>query len=286
MARSITEIQNIIIQGLAADGIIVSSNKFSRRRIWTFVVANAIYTSEYLRDIFNAEVEEKLRKKNPPTREWYAQTALDFQYGFPLLPGTVDFDNTGYTDAQILASKIIKYAAVIKQKNAFEKIQLRMKLAGSNGSDLIPLTQVQIDAIKAYFDKAEAAGDNLVIISQNYDKLKMKWKVYYNPLILDNQGNRLDGTGSDVVRKAIKSFLFDQSQGGGMAFTGTYVRTYHIDWVQKVAGVVIPKIDLCQAQYGALPFADVDEVYVPDAGWLRFDSDNDLDIQMIPQGAL
>jgi hypothetical protein len=110
----------------------------------------------------------------------------------------------------------------------------------------------------------------------------MKWRIYYDPLILKADGSRLDGTASEPVRDAIKSFLKD----GIGKFSGTYYKIKHIDWVQLVPGVVIPEVLECSANYGVIPFTDIDTEYEPDGGWIRFNDDADLEIEFIPHNAI
>jgi hypothetical protein len=61
---------------------------------------------------------------------------------------------------------------------------------------------------------------------------------------------------------------------------------YHIDALQAVEGVVIAEIELCQTKYGLLPFTNVNTSVVPDAGYLRFANDADLEIEFIAQSPI
>lgn len=288
MARTISEIQayitNVYVAEMAAAGYQVVPAAWSKvniQRLLIYVVAVCTWSLEVIFDVHRANTESDIKALKPPTKEWYANKALAFQYGFPIASETDVFDNTGYTDEQITASQVVKYAAVVRQLNAYGRVVLKLKLAGYDGSDLVRLSTEEIAAINAYFSRIEAAGDNLVISSEAPDKLRMKWRIRYDPLILDGNGNRLDGQGSDVIRTAIKSFLVD-----GMKFSGIYALTYHIDHVQKIEGVVIPEVLECAASYGNVPFAAISQLYEPDAGWLRFNAETDLIIEYIPQSAI
>lgn len=227
------------------------------------------------------DVDDELKNRKAPTKGWIANLVLNYQYGFPLITDTSEFDNTGYTQAQIDASKVIKYVAVIKQVNEYGRVLLNIKVAGSNGDDLQQTDNTVATALAAYLDKAMPAGDNWVIQNKNYDKLKNTWTIYYDPLILDANGSRLDGTDSSPVKTAIKTFLKDVSDGGNMPFSGTYVLQYHEDFVQAIPGVVIAKLNNASTSYGDLEFTKVNVEYDPDSGWLRFDTDNDLKITYI-----
>ncbi|GGH78113.1 hypothetical protein HNQ91_003947 [Filimonas zeae] len=288
MARTINEIQayitNVYVTEMAAAGYQVVPAAWSKvniQRLLIYIVAVCTWSLEVIFDVHRSDTENDIKALKPPTKEWYANKALAFQYGFPIRPETDVFDNTGYTDEQIETSKVVKYAAVVRQLNAYGRIVLKLKLAGYDGEDLARLSEEEIAAINAYFSRIEAAGDNLVISSEVPDKLRMKWRIRYDPLILDGNGNRLDGQGSDVVRTAIKSFLVD-----GMKFSGVYALTYHIDHVQKVEGIIIPEVLECAASYGNVPFSAISQLYEPDAGWLRFDAETDLIIEYLPQSAI
>ncbi|BAV09403.1 hypothetical protein FLA_5451 [Filimonas lacunae] len=256
-------------------------SKVNLQRLFIFVVAVCTWSLESIFDLHRTNVEADIKALKPPSKEWYANKALSFQYGFPLFSDSDEFNNTGYTDEQITASQIVKYAAVVRQTNAYGRIILKLKMAGYDGQDLQQLSDVQIAAINEYFSRIEAAGDNLAVTSEAPDKIKMKWRIHYNPLILDSNGNRLDGQGSDVVRTAIKQFLVD-----GMQFSGIYALTYHVDYLQKIEGIVIPEVLECSASYGNFPFTTISQLYEPDAGWLRFADETDLIIEYVPQSAI
>jgi hypothetical protein len=42
----------------------------------------------------------------------------------------------------------------------------------------------------------------------------------------------------------------------------------------------------CSANYGVIPFTDIDTEYEPDGGWIRFNDDADLEIEFIPHNAI
>ena len=290
MARTVEQIRQqittIFVSNMAAINIVVNPNTWSSVNLFRLVintVALCIYTHEVYFDNHAADVEEKLLELKPASRRWYAKKIKDFQFGFPLIPETDLFDNTGYTDAQIEASKVIKQVAVIKQINVYGRVKLRLKIAGSDGTDIIQLGDDVVTALTAYLDdEAAPAGDHYEVEARPNDHIKMKWKIYYDPLILNAQGGRLDGSASTPVKDAIESFLKD----GIIEFSGTYYLIKHIDWVQLVPGVVIPEIVECSANYGATPFVPITLEYNPDGGWIRFDDDADLEIEYVAHNAI
>jgi len=278
MARTIAEIQQAMIDAIQADPVLApvstSTSLTAIWRLWTRIVATAQYTVEVLFDTFKAEVNELLAVLKPHSLRWYANKAKQFQYGFNLALDSDTYDNTGFTQDQIDASMIVKYSAVTEAEG-----RLRIKVATEN-TDLAPLSSPQKDAFAEYMSRIKDAGVRINIESQVADKLKLGLKIYYDPLILDSAGSRIDGTESEPVQKAVNSFLKNQP------FNGVFVLAYLVDALQKVEGVVIPHVESCLTQYGAFPFVTVNVQYLPDAGYMRFENTGDLTIEFIPQSQL
>lgn len=288
MARTLTEIfdgikANYVTErataGLPADDPAAWS-KVNLKRLICYIVAMAIYVLEQIFDKHYEEVETDLANLRPPTVIWYAEKAKAYQHGFPLLVDSDQFDNTGYTDEQIEESKVVKYAGVqkIADEDGYVR-ELRFKLAGEDGDELAQLPDDVVTGFKEYLERFIAAGDNVTVTSRPADKMKMKWTIYYNPGILNENGARLDGTSPTPVIDAIKAYLKD-----GLSFNGEYSITSHIDYVQKVQGVITPRVIACSASYSDLPFVNISEYYQPDGGWLRFENiETDLEITYIPK---
>jgi len=288
MARTYAELiaifNNEYVAQRAAEGLPADDpalwKRVSRKRFNRNIQCALALTTETIFDIFTSDVDTKLRELMPHTERWYANKSLAYQHGFNLLPEDDEYDNTDKSEEDIEASKIVKYAAVVSQENQFGRVYLRIKLATEDADDLAPLSNTQLDGVKAYLARIKDAGVKLQIDSLPADQAKMKWTVYYDPLILDNNGNRLDGTASDVVRTAIKEYFKN------LPFNGIYVLEYHTDAVQLVPGVVIPVINECSTKYGLLPYTNVNVKVTPDAGYLRFVDDADLEIIYIPQAPI
>lgn len=288
MARTLEELMTAYNQaytqerseaGLVADDP-VNWSRVSRKRLLRAVQCILCWTVETIFDIFKADVDAKILELKPHSERWYANKALAYQHGFNLITDSDLFDNTGATEQTISASKVVKYAAVVEQENDYGRVFLRIKLATINVSDLEPLSETQLDAFKNYMSRIKDAGVKLVVDSLPSDAIKMKWRIFYDPLILDASGNRLDGTQSEVDVAAIKDYLKQ------LPFNGVYVTQYHIDALQAVEGVVIAEVDLVQTKYGDLPFTSVNTKVTPDAGYLRFVDDADLEIERIPQSPI
>lgn len=288
MARTVDEIREDItvayVSNMLDIGYTVDPTTWSAtdlRRLFIYVVAYCMFVLESLFDVFTADVDEDIALKKPHTLKWYRQVALDFQYGFPVLFDDYLFDDTGYTDEQVADSKIISYAAVVEQSSIFGRLYLRFKLAHDNGTDLEPITDDEKTAFKDYMDnEAKDAGVALSVDSLPPDSTRQEWLIYYDPLLINANGNYIDGSNDTPVQDAIKNYLKN------LPFNGIYVPTYHIDAVEAVKGVVIPVLKSCEVQYGSLPFTGVGDKYTPDAGYLRFDSDADLTVTFVAQSPI
>ena len=265
--------------GLPADDP-ASWSRVSRKRLLRAIQCILCLTVETIFDIFKADVDAKIRELKPHSERWYANKALAYQHGFDLLPDSDLFVNTGATEQDISASKVVKYSAVVEQENDYGRVFLRIKLAKDGGTDLTPLSTPELEGVTEYLRRIKDAGVKLVVQSLPADSLKMKWRLYYDPLILDANGNRLDGTQNEADVTAIKDYL------KRLPFNGVYVTQFHIDAVQAVEGIVIAEVDLVQTKYGALPFTSVITKVTPDAGYLRFADGADLEIERIPQSPI
>lgn len=287
MARTITEIQtditNTLVTELAAINITIDPATWSKAnllRLITYIVAVCQWTVEQLQDTHKAEINELIAQKKPHSLRWYAEKAKAFQFGRDLVPEQDYYDNTGIADDVVEASKIVKYAAVVRQRRLNDRVYLRIKVATSNGSDLAPLDQeTQLKPLEEYFDRIADAGVDFEISSSQPDRLILGLTVYYNPLILGSNGSRLDGTNNAPVPNAIRAYLQN------LPFNGLFVLASLVDALQAVDGVEIPHITSCTASYGNVTTAVAVE-YVPDSGYLRIDDVDLKNIQYLPHSQI
>lgn len=279
MARTITEIQDDIIGRITATAGLAdlnSSSKVAIWRLWTYVVAVTVWALENLFDLHKSEVNTLINEKAPHSLRWYANKAKDYQHGSELVHEEDYYDNTGLSEDEVAKKKIIAYSAVIEQEKG-----LRLKVARIVDGDLDALLPVQLKGFEEYMNRIKDAGVNpLIIESRPADSLKLTLNIYYNPLVLDKTGARLDGTDPAPVRKKVREYLKN------LPFNGTMVLAYLVDALQQVDGVVIPHIDQAEARYGEVPYKAFDVKYYPDAGYLRILNNDDLQITYTPQSAI
>lgn len=275
MARTVTVIQNEIISQMQGNPVIgplwTSTSGVGILRAIAFIVATSIWTLETLFDVFKSDVDETIAALKPHSPRWYAEKAKSFQYGYDLVDESDYYDNTGLDETDVANSKIVDYAAVVEAIRG-----LRIKVANDNGTDLVPLTEPQLTAFKAYMQRVKDGGVKLDCTSTNPDSLKLTIDLYYNPLVLNAAGQRLDGESSEPVQDGSKEYLKN------LPFNGVFVLQSLTDALQKVDGVVIADIKDASARYGALPYQSFAVKYLPDAGYLRIVDNADLIINFIP----
>lgn len=278
MARKIEDILNEIIAAKNAQPALTaltSSSATAIWRLWAYVQAVCIWSLEQLFDEHRSGVNYLIAQEKPHTLKWYATMSLRFQFGFSLAQDETYFNNGAATEAQIAASKVVKYAAVSEVPKG-----LRIKVAGESGGDLTALGNAELAAFSAYMGRIKDAGVRLYIGTAAPDSLKQTLKIYYDPLILDNAGQRLDGTNNTPVQDAVAAYLKN------LPFNGLFVHSKYIDALQQVEGVVIPEIVSSEARYGVLPYTPIVTEYLPDAGYLRIINPADLTLQFVPHAPI
>ncbi|MFD2566066.1 hypothetical protein [Pseudotenacibaculum haliotis] len=246
---------------------LTSSSKVAIWRLWVFIISFAIWSLEKLMDIYKLEVDQLIAQNEIHNFLWYKKKALEFQYGYDLIPETDKYDNEGLDISEIEASKIIKHVAVIR-KIVNGKGYLELKLAKQSGDQFVPLEQSELQAFENYMFLVADAGTYIEYISLPHDDLRLELDVYYNPLILWQDGARKDGTDNTPVTKAINEFLYN------LEFNGELVLTKLTDHLQSVEGVEIPKIKSAAYKFGGFDYTDIEETYIARAGYMRLDEAN------------
>lgn len=275
MARTIKQIQDEIIAAKNANPALDSLNSGSATaiwRLWTYIIAVAIYTVEILWDTHRAEVEDLIARQKPHTLRWYQEKALAFQYGSDLPAGEDEYDNSLLTVTEVEDQQIVVAAAAVETQQ-----DLLIKVVREDAGEMAPLTIDQYIAIESYFQEIKDAGVPLQIVSQDLDKLKLTLEVIYNAQVLNENGQRLDGSNNNPLKDAINAFL------RGVPFNGRFVLAHLIDAMQAVDGVKIPTVLQCQAARFDNPnFTNVTVTYDPFSGAMRiYDYDTDVTVNWI-----
>jgi len=274
MARTIQEIQTLILQAKAQEPALNELNSTSKVaiwRLWVYIIAVAIWSLEKIFDIHRADIDKRLAELKPHTARWYRSKALAFQYGFDLLTDSDKFNNTGHTEEQIEASKIVKYSAVVESPN---EGRLIVKIAGEQGEQLQPITDAQKQAFESYLQEIKDAGVRLSVVNYQPDVLHLQMKIVYDPLVLDSNGQSIIHA-TKPIETAIKDYL------KRLPFNGELVLAHLIDELQQAEGVRIPHLVLAQSKhigtngnYGAFEAIEISKI--PTAGYFTIDNFNDI----------
>ena len=271
MARTVQEIQTQIFANIASDPKLMALNSVSKTaiyRLFVFVVAYASWLLEVIFDTHAAQIDAAILQQKSGTPNWYKNKALAFQYGFDLITDSDRYDNTGYTDDEIEASKIVKYCSV---KESTVSNRIVVKVAGENGEILEPLAGDQKEAFEAYIQKIKYAGEKLLIINNPADKLLLNMAVYYDVLVLDNNGTSIL-RGDRPVEKAIRAYM------KALPFNGELVLNDLIGYLRLVPGVKNVHINNASASaYDTVTSAFLDYVAInvrtiPSAGYFEIET--------------
>ncbi|MGM8362142.1 nucleotidyltransferase [Flavobacterium sp. ARAG 55.4] len=264
MARTIQAIQQEIFTRIGADENLVELNSTSKTalyRLFVFVVSFSIWVLEMLFDTHKKEVEDIIEQKMPHRPSWYRTKAKAFQYGFDLIEDSDKYDNTGFTDEEIQASKIITYSAVTPNAG-----QLLIKIASENGGVLAPITDSQKAAFDTYIKEIADCGVKYLVINTQPDILILTLQIFYDALVLDENGmSRLNG--NYPVQEAILQYMKE------LPFNGELVLAHLVDKLQLVEGVKIPNIINAETQIydkgseSYLPAQPITVKTVPESGY-------------------
>jgi len=274
MARTIEEIQYRILTAIASDQALstqlTSTSKVAVFRLFAYIIASSIWLLESIFDNHKKEIDTALYEQKSGTPRWYRNMSLAFQYGFDLLVDSDKFDNTGYTDDQIEASKIIKYCSV---KESIESNRLTIKVAGESGDALEPLDDTQITAFLQYMSEVKYAGVKLNVVNTPADKLLLNMQIYRDVLVIDENGVSILN-GDKPVEKAIRSYM------KALPFDGELVLNDLIAHLRAVEGVNNANItiatssfyDTATSTYTA--FQPINVKTIPVAGYFEIENFN------------
>jgi len=237
-------------------------------------VAIAMFVMQELYDRFKIDISSILSSQMSGTASWYAYMAMLFQFGRELVPETDYYDNTGLTAAQIASARIVHYAAAVESR---DKSILFVKIAtDSAGGERQPLSPDQLKAFNRYLNTISYAGVRLSVINDPPDEMRLKIDIYYDPMVLDASGRRLDGTDDNPVQNAIRNFLKN------LPFNGTYTNQALVDTLQVLSGVKIAEIKSASSKFGAFTqFTEINAREIPRAGYYHI-SDENMILTFIP----
>lgn len=276
---TISEIKNTIGEAYISDPEIIAKYSLDESKTFNeqfpvvsiesilfYAVAVGIWISVVLFDRHKTDMETILSQQLVHRTGWYAYKAKLFQFGFELNGDTDSYDNSGKTEAQITASRIVKYSAAI---TATDKSILFLKIAADNNGKRQPLSGTQLTAFSKYINRVADAGVRIRIVNDKADEIRLVLDIYYDPLVLDNTGSRLDGTGGSPIQDVIRAYL------NNLPFNGTYTNMRLVDEIQNVDGVEVVELVSAASRYGVYTeFTEINAREVAHSGYYEVSDEN------------
>lgn len=222
-----------------------------------YIIASAIYVVEALMDVLRENVDGELDSRLVPGRPFWRDLALAFQYGDAFN------EETGKYDVVDETKRIISFAAVEEPSSG----GIILKVARLVDGVLLPLDSLQFAAFSEYVKLAKPMGVKVTIISIEGDDFRAVVDIYYDPLVLDANGNRLDGTGTPVP-DTISVFAKK------LPFNSEFVIASLVDALQATYGVKIPTILSAESKYLNNDWKVIDARVKPYAGYLNVKIEN------------
>lgn len=218
-------------------------------------------------------VETNAENSRPHNIAWYKEKAMEFMDGLDLVwvNGFFAYDLTNVDDAE--QRQIIDRCAVLESDSG----ELVFKVAKDNAGTIEPLSEAELLRFKSYMGLIKDAGNQLRIINQPADLLRVSLTVYVNVQIIDLVTGRLLNTAEEIypVQDAIDLYLQN------LDFNGRFVKSFFQDAVQSATGVELPLVDSVEWKYADFPFATIGEFKIPEAGYFKILEQN-LTINYLP----
>lgn len=274
MARTVEEIKSKILVNIASNPVLSALTNTSVTAIYSllaYIVAVAINLHEQIVDGVFAEIKQYIAAMKPHTTRWYATMGKNFMFGYSLPVDTDKYDTTGLTDEEIEAAKIVKYIAVIEGNRS-----LLIKIAKDVAGEITVFNTLEQEAFTEYIKRIKDAGIQIDIRSEEPDDIKLKYKIYYDPLILDFEGKRLDFTNDTPCLETLKNYLKN------LPFNGLFVIEHLTDALQKTEGVVVPSVVNVYSKYALLDWQLIEAPYLPYAGYMRVSDVANIEFEYLP----
>lgn len=253
MARTVSEISASMVDSQPG----LSTSSTAEWRIWVSIFAYAIWLFEVVMDVFRADVENQLSKKQPGTREWYSEKALAFQNGHTL---TVDsWGVVGYATTDE-AAQIVKRASI---SEAGGTVTIKVAKINSETNELEPLnlTNGEYLNFQRYMDAVKFAGTAVEYRSLPPDLVMYDISVYYDPLYLPG----------DLETQCIASL---QEFRTAMGFDARLYKSDFVNTIQSVAGVKSVKVNAMTVIPNEGDPVTLDVVEELESGYFNFSEDS------------
>jgi hypothetical protein len=178
MARSISDIQQTMLDAIAADSVLstllTSTSRRAIFRLFTYVVAVAINGLEQLIDIFKAEVEAIALVAAPATPAWLQDQILKFQYS-ATTPQVIQLIN--FAPAYQVVDELLR---IVTRCSVTTNLSNNVLIKVATGEPPAALSSPQLAALQSYVNEIGIAGVIYNVTSEASDKLFVEANVYYD----------------------------------------------------------------------------------------------------------
>lgn len=242
---------------------LTSTSAVSVWQNWSYIVAYIVNLFQKQDEAFKQEMEEMSRTKQVATLMWYRQITLDFLYGKSLVwnEETLKFEQQLAENESAEDFKIVDYCAAVKAPG-----KVRVKVAKDVSGVPGQLLTAEKNALEAYLNQMQAARDEIELVNNVADDLRIEIDVYVDPLLIDKSNGQLHADGTLPVELAIDNYLKN------LEFNGAFVLTKFDDAIQEAEGVQDIKRVSIQSRYGVAAFEDIDVQQIADAGYFAIDN--------------
>lgn len=229
-----------------------------------FIIATSLWSLENIFDSHKQWMIDKEATLKPWNLPTLVLNAKKFQFGDALvfIGGQYRYltENT--------SSQLIKLASANETGNT-----VVLKVAKLNNSNLPEqLTTEERTAFQQYIKKMKPPGVKMAVVSRPADTLKIYYKIYIDPLVMNTSGQLLANLSEKPVESTITNFI--QS----LDFDGVFEFTKLTDAIQKTIGVKNPIYQSAEVKYGTLPYTAMSDYYIPNSGYLTIDEDFPLSV--------
>lgn len=270
MARTITQIHNELKSNFIANSSIEAKygldplqtfdqqfSKVSIENLFLYIVALSIHVLEQIFDNHKSDVTTTLANQRPHRLQWYVEKAKAFQYGDALV------EDADYYAVEDEEAQIISHASAEEAAG-----RLFVKVAKLVDSALAPLSATELNSFSTYMERVKDAGVSITYISDVGDDLRLVMDIWYNPLVVDENGALLSDSSVKPAEDAINDFIVN------LPFNGEFVVTELVDALQEAEGIDIPVILSAESKYAANDYVNIDGKVVPHAGYLNITPEN------------
>lgn len=252
MAHSIDYWYKLLVNGVNTSAklkeVLTSKSKTSVWRSIYYTFATGLKTLEDLWDQVKETIDKKLSTQIVGTGPWYKEKTLEYSTG-----KDVKFTDEGKWEGG--GTQPIKYCSVVDLSNSnpytggVADIERRVEVKVLKDA-YAKFTSDEIKPIQQYLDKIKFVGTNIVVQSNDIDKIKISVKIY-KTIPYDAESDI-----TEEVKKAANRYK------DSLEFNGRFVHQELMNGIEGAKGVSI-------AEFVSLEYKNADGIYIKnDMPWL------------------